>query len=77
VAHDLLEEERVALGPLEDPAANGVGEVVDRQQQADEPIGVLGVQRIERDRGDVAPAAAPAWVLVEELGPDTGSGPGR
>ena len=56
---DLLEEERVAFGPFEDPGVHGGREIVDREQLVDEPVGLLGRQRIEGDRGMVASSAAP------------------
>ncbi len=56
---DLLEEERVAFGPFEDPGVHGGREIVDREQLVDEPVGLLGRQRIECDRGVVATSAPP------------------
>ena len=69
VPDDLLEEERVPLGPLAGSASwTDAGEVVDREQEADQPIGLLRGERIERDRRDVAPPAAPAGPALGQLG---------
>ena len=51
---DLLEEERVALTTLEDARADAVGQVVDREQRADQMLGLVATEWIQRDRGEVA-----------------------
>ena len=51
LADDLLEEERVAFGSLEDPGMHRRREILDREQLVDEPVGLLRRQRIECDRG--------------------------
>ncbi len=47
---DLLEEERVALGSLEDARVHGPGQVVDREEQADELARLFVRERIEGQR---------------------------
>ena len=69
VANDLLEEERVALGPLEHGLANRAGELLDGEQELDEPGGIVVRERLEEDRREVALAAAPGRVPLRELGP--------
>ena len=40
LAKDLLEEERVALGPVEDPVTDRRGQVLDGKKHGDQPVGV-------------------------------------
>jgi hypothetical protein len=62
----LLDEERVALSGLEDPAAKGVvGAAELREQQ----LAVLRRERLEQHGGRVQLPAAPGRALVQELRP--------
>lgn len=64
----LFEEERVALCGLGDRLPARVVEAVAGEVR-NQPVGVLGVERLEEDRGRVRLAAAPRRPLVEQLGP--------
>ena len=68
VADDLLEEERVALGALEDAAAHAVGERLDVEQERDEPGALLAAQRLERDRAEAPAPAAPVGARAKQVG---------
>ena len=50
LADDLLQEERVPLGVSEDPVVDRRREVIDGQELADQPMGLLLGEGIERDR---------------------------
>ena len=61
LAHDLLQEEGVAFGPLEDPGVHRRREVVDREQLVHESVRLLRRKRIERYRRMVPSSASPCW----------------
>ena len=68
VTDDLLEEERVPLGPLEDPLAHGRRQPVDVQQGRDETCALLARQRVERQRAEAATTTAPVRPRAQEVG---------
>ena len=47
--------------------ANAIGQVVDREQRADQMLGLVVIERIERDRGEVPSPASPAGPPGGEL----------
>ena len=66
----LLDEERVALGLLEQVGPRAAGlQPVARQQRVDQLLAFGRVQRVELDRGRAHPPSAPARAHVEQLGP--------
>jgi hypothetical protein len=65
---DLLHEERVALGALQDPRVNRLGEVLDLEEECHESVSVVKRERVERDRRHVPLAATPPRTPVRELG---------
>ena len=68
MAEDLLDEERVAAGALDDARVQVRRQILDREQQADQAAGVLRLERIEEDRAEAAAAAAPAGPAVGQVG---------
>ena len=69
VAEDLLDEERVALGALDDPLPTSAGS---RRPSRSRPTGgprPRAVERIEEDAREAPPPAAPGRSPVGELGP--------
>ena len=65
----LLEEQRVALGPLERECALRRRDVRMRQQRVDQLAALLGVQRAELERLGPRVAAAPARPRLEQVRP--------
>ena len=76
-AQDLLQEERIALGPLQDPVVGVVREAVDVQEQAHQLVGVAGAERLERDARGAAAPAAPARPAGGQLRPGRAQEQGR
>jgi hypothetical protein len=62
----LLEEERVALGGLHDPLAQGICHAAELAEQL---LGLAGIERLEENGGRVPLAAAPGWPTLEQLRP--------
>ena len=65
----LLDEERVALGLLEQRAARGRRQLVVVEQRLDQRLRVARAERLELDRRRAHAAAAPPRSDVEQLGP--------
>ena len=65
----LLDEERVALGGLEDPVTRDLRDVGSPEEVVDELRRIVAGQRLKQDRGRVHLAAAPTGADLEELGP--------
>ena len=65
--HQLLEEERIALGGLAHALDDGLGCV--REQGLCQAPGVGGLERRERGRHDARLSRSPARSAVEKLGP--------
>ena len=65
----LLDEERVALGGLEDPVAQRRVERGRSSSASMSSLGLVGRERLEQDGRRVQLAAAPARTAVEQLGP--------
>ena len=65
----LLDEERIALGLLEQRLALGGRELPVGEQGVQELLALGGAERLERERGGSQAAAAPAGPDVEQLGP--------
>lgn len=63
----LLREQRVALGGVDDPRTRGVVDASD--QVLHEPLGFLGRQGLQRDRGRVELPAAPVRPEVQQIRP--------
>ena len=70
--HDLLEEERVALGPVEQERALCRRHLGPLEQGVREQLALGGVERRELDRARAPNAAAPGRTRVEEVGPRDG-----
>jgi hypothetical protein len=67
-ADDLLEEERVALGALEDAHSQLGRQVLDLEEERDETLALVRRQRIEGDGGVVAFPAAPLRARAQQVG---------
>ena len=69
VPHDLLEEERVAAGPFQDPRANLGRHVLFPQKEVEEGSRLRDLEWVEEEAGEVQSPAAPARLARGELGP--------
>ena len=68
-AHRLLDEERIALGLVEQARTHLPGHLVFLEQRVGERLALLARERLELDRGRADAPASPARPDVEQLGP--------
>ena len=68
-SQELLDVQRIALGPRDDVAADLLRQVIDRQERRDEPPRVVRAQRRERDRRRIRGRASPRGPQLAKVGP--------